>query len=557
MYGIRNSRVFYWSNGYTLNILKATLFGVVFLFIPCPICMFHQIVIHYVAPRQTQEVTLSLIPMSRPEVYAAVFKRARPDALVALGNLRASKRSPGSIAPRALTVTRPGDASDTADTLQVHNIDPQYIRWNLYGLGILCPDERTDIDATMRRRLDELLGGSPPKHLLTQAYRLAELAALNVDLDVGTRKDGTKFVTADMALEAIEGMVESKALPPPSMVGFSGQGLYILYALRAAAGGSTKGHRTRLPKADKENQQAFKEATEGIIKRCLRVSRRFIPDGYPATLNPDHSSKSPVQWFKNPDSRHPKTGDPIRYYRYAIDDHDREIRRYSLKELLKWRPVKGHSLPQRPPSYKDDYLASLFSDEPNTKRRYTAKDGQAAIPMVRRLEDLERLALYRGSIPEGKRSLWALIVYNTFQDAFIRSDCQGDKERAVSEAVKATVAFSDRHFDPPLPRVDIGQIAAKSRRDFKNRTLVKLLEVDYQEATRAGLQFIIPERLKAERETLKRSTSSTARKETRNQEMIDAFRSGMTAKAVALKYGLSESRVRVLKRGFKQGGHLD
>lgn len=498
---------------------------------------------------------MSLIPMSRREVFEELFRYSKTDSLIAYGNIRPDKK--GTPGLRPLLACSPATASRTADTLEATGINPSHIRWNLYGIGILPKDEQQDVSEALQRRLSALVDGGDPKHLFTQAYRLVELVALNVDLDVGTRKDGTKFVTAGMALEIVTKLVHFGKLPAPSMVGFSGQGLYILYVLTACKTGKNHHPISATPEARK----AYQEAAEAVIGRCIRISRRFIPDGYPPTLNPDMTSKSPVQSFKTPDSRHPKTGEQIRYYRFAIDGRDIELRRYTLEELKRWKIVKKTAKTLANTSkaswYGSGRLNKLFDEQLQHKRKYTPKAGQEAVPMLRRMEDLERLAIHRGQIPEGKRSLWAMIIFNTLRDLFIRREHKGDHDSARAAAIAGTISFNTKCFNPPLSIQDILNESTR-RRDFKNTTLVNLLCVDYTEAVKAGLRFIVPEkrRMEIEEEERRRRKldSAATKKSIRNEQMIQDFRSGMTVKAVTMKYGLAESRVWQLKREFKNKG---
>jgi hypothetical protein len=483
--------------------------------------------------------TMKLLPITRKEIFEQVYRNAKPNSLLAFGRMANGQ---DKAYPRPLIMSGPKDAAILVDNLQAKGINPSHLKWNLYGPDLLPESkERADVGKAIRDRAERLIQGGKAGYLKTHTYCLAELAILNIDLDVGREKDCERCVTAKDALETVKAMVEEGLLPPPSLIGHSGRGLYILYVLTDGQGG--------LPPATKGNKDAFKKAADRIIEVCR---------GAPCNLNPDPNSKSLVQFFKTPDSRHPKTGERISYHRWLIDENDQCLRRFTLDVLCSVehpndvKPSGDLSNDDQSNDVHPNNVQSPVkgSGEAGIVKRPYKKTAKARpdLPFYCRWEELCKLARHRGGIKQGdkKRTMWTSIVYNTARDALIRTKGNGgyDHARAAHEALDWTIGFSDKYFLPPMPETEIRSIAKRNRRNYKNSTLAGILKVTDGEAKAIGLKFIVPESVKKAMKADRKANSKTAQKGKRNAEIARDGQAGMTSGELASKYGLAARQIK-------------
>ena len=537
---------------------------------------------------------------SADDFFKDLWTPASPDGLIAFGTFKGTKTrplphpsplmfSPVREAGRTLGELREGKKPKEEPERTLGELrEPKepnglhFVQLNVFGHGLLPHlRERGDIGKTHRERLKALKAKGEPCFLKVCNVNLKEIAAFNLDLDVGREPaaGGERLPTADEALKIVLGLVGRGDFPEPSFVGFSGRGLYAGYALAShlednekddvhtldAIGGSQRESVNHfrespygLPEASRENQKAIQGIVRGLAARCKELG-----------LNPDSSAANLVQWFKCPDSLHPKTGQPIRFYL----PHGLPMRRYTLRELEPWSLGKGSTktvLPCQSEGQGGGHRKTKWGRrQRNTKRgqsqgRRNTERGQAAIrPFRKRLKDLEALASHRQPITEGqKRDTWLWIYFNAVFAVLVRSDFKGNslRQAARAEAVAATASFNREFFSPPLPEAVVEDIGKGGCYRFTNETLAERLGVTLDEARSLGLECVAPlERLLEVREARKARTKAARRaraKEHREakkafnierlKQMRQARDEGKTLKEIALAFALSTSQVKRL-----------
>lgn len=518
--------------------------------------------------RDTPTRLPGLTPTDRRSLFSSLYASANASALstvLMLGEWREGKPSP-------LMPAFVHEVADVAGTLTALGRPPHYIRWNPYRACAVFPrrrkGEHIDSPEAVRRCIDErmerLRRGEHVHlgHLLTGQKGLARLAALHVDLDVGDRGAKGRFPDAVDAWDIVRDMMAGGLLPAPSFVGLSGRGLSLVYAL---APPNDDGH--GIPDASWANMAWFRVAARRLRELCGNpwgdgghappdVSR--WGEGVTPSLNPDPMTANPTQPFKTPDAPHPTDSahGRIAYYRWtgttgreASTDAprgDTSANRFTLHRLATWGMNEADALRAiatapngKPKSTLTRQERRAFDVHPTRPGNY--RRGESFLPMQRRLDDLERLAIHRGGVGEGMRTVWALLVASAWFP-ILSSRRPGEGKATWAEAEAKAWAFNQRHGRPPLTREEF-HVPRPLR--FRNQTIVERLGITDDEAEAAGLRWLVPPGVKALREDERKAHAPTQRKRERNAIILrQRFDEGLTIGEIARQHGITPRSVK-------------
>ena len=336
-------------------------------------------------------------------------------------------------------------------------------------------DDRYTLEDYQARRQEGIESGNfRPLYFNTANHHVKQLVAITIDLDVG--RDETDM-TSDMAVGYALSLARYGEIPLPSLTAASGRGAYLLWLLKDAETGLA-------PYTTRENIDRWKKTTAELCKKLEEVKA-------------DRNATRLANWFKIPGTVDTKTDTLVIYSTHQFSTLA-EIPRYDLMTLTKDldlfdEPLKVKQLPEPDPRNV------TFNPEKINARN--VKPGKGAEPFEKRISEIELIAQGRQGIKEGLREN-TLFYYYQLVRMFYQINLQDHQK-----AQQRTIDFNKHYFTPPLPRSELQQkIFSQKIQIMKvtNELLAYHLRVTVQEASKLGLQSILPQELVAKKQAAER-----------------------------------------------------
>lgn len=342
-----------------------------------------------------------------------------------------------------------------------------------------------------------------------------DLCAIVLDLDVG-RSDGSgvETISAEAALRAVREFVEYEVIPAPSLIAFSGRGLYLWWLLQERDGFA--------PESSPSNDARYKRAA----RRLFDAIASLCPDPSAAGVH--------VHWFKAPGSRTTDSNGAPTTVRFEPFDGDYEfIRRYELAELAGTSSDITHPIAVRQPRRRV------------RSRTASPRGPNQRTPQHCRAKEIEWLSEHRGGMRRGYRH-FTLFYYA--QDCYFALVSEGRTAGdAWAEMVRRVQALNDSFRPPQKPSEIRAALQFKGRRRARNHTVVSALGVTAAEVRE--IERIRGERVRAllpDQVRLKRQEVLATRKRANvaRRLWVDS----------QIESGLSDSAI--LRAARSQGGQL-
>jgi hypothetical protein len=439
-----------------------------------------------------------------------VFSGAPADDLVAIGSVRPG-RSKNDPYLRAEHPIPAGQLETMAP--QLFAVDPdrrRYLQFVTY-VPHACPAIRKGGSITYR-------GGT----LWVEAKNgyVSNIYAFVLDLDLG--RPGT--LTADEGYRDIVRLVRDSDLPRPSLVAFSGRGLYLIYIMRDEQGVPLR------------NDEEIRNQRLMVIDDLLARVPHLHPDR--------RASRSLARWFKSPSS--------ACYYKVDPGDGG-DVTIWTPADLIDFclqHPVKD----PRATSFSvveevtDSDALALILQGPisKSKRRSNGKRSwkQNAAPSFVRKAELERLAQFRGMGENSGRHLLLFYYGAAVRDIeFCRT---GDIQQAQTIATSAALQLNASFAVPLGSEAVHDAMFSKGTIKHTNTAVAGDLGVTDEEVESLRLSSTIPEGVARTRRDQKAKEIERKRNK---QKLIDYFlASGLPVSYVASLAGCSCSTVSTRKK---------
>lgn len=284
----------------------------------------------------------------------------------------------------------------------------------------------------------------------TQTRDLRYLNAAYADLDAYDLGEGAAF-------EAIQKMQDAKIIPPASILGRSGRGLWCFWMLRDSVDETQPVH-------------AFAEKREWYLRIQSAINHR-IAEALPE-LRPDVNAVDASRLTRIPGSIHSTVVRAVTWL-MQLDAAGRRFM-YTLDDLGEWfgeRP--NQPLPQSFHRTKNRSVA------PARNRGYRAMHEH-------RINDLRLLSAYRCGLPDGMRNRAALAMAHSLVCLKMNDD----------DVMEALTEFTDA-MRPPLSSEEVKNVLTDARRRPRSMSALKLSEwfdVSVEEASHLDLVQIRPDR---------------------------------------------------------------
>lgn len=350
-----------------------------------------------------------------------------------------------------------------------------------------------------------------------------------VDLDCRTEKEFNDTVNA------VNRMVATGEIPPPTIKHYSGRGLWLMYRLEPNF--KDDSGRVRMPSPKHS----------GVLKQWQEIQQGLI-DKF-AKYHADKSARNQGRLFRLVGSTNPKSNKKV-HAEYC------EELAYSLDELTSWFPpvkkkAKVHKLtPKRTTEPTTEQPTQISKSVWYMKNIYTM--GQA------RCRDLYKLVELRGGDMVGYR--------NTASWIFARVVQQDPSFKENEEAIASALYEFNKKFIEPLTDSEIMAIAktqANTNERIKNETICERLLISDKEAKQLECILTANEKRRRDRERKKEQRAPTVAKRQadklkREFEIIGRIRENekspnpKTNDQLALELGLSKSTLMRYKRKINQ-----
>lgn len=315
------------------------------------------------------------------------------------------------------------------------------------------------------------------------------LTACYVDIDCGRLEGGAAAMMDSWDALAVLGRLgQAGIIPPPSIIGFSGRGLYAFWALR-----------------DKKDASKNPGAYPEKVALYKRINREFVRRLDVQGLAADPAAIDAARVLRFPGSIHTKAAQEVRWV-IQLDDAGEGFL-YSLEGLAEFLgvPVAG-DLPDGMRTPDLPHYRRKTRDKGSCPNR---KAGPKALAAVRAQDVLtiaqnrpvqRRLTPYAdGAVSCGRRNVCALYAQ------FLFSAGLAEKEAAVR--VGELAASMDPPYpsdgpaeDPPVTEIVHGVWADGRNRSWGTEKLCRMLGVSPDLAREWNLRTIIPEVVRQERE---------------------------------------------------------
>ncbi|HXH92990.1 MAG TPA: hypothetical protein VNN25_15515 [Thermoanaerobaculia bacterium] len=341
------------------------------------------------------------------------------------------------------------------------------------------------------------------------AARCAHLLGMCIDLDIGRSeedaKDASQLLNPIDALKGILRLIETGAIPLPTMTAQSGRGRYLIYIFASA-----------LPRGPEVRRRV--RAVHADL--CKRLSG----------FSPDPSSGNTVQPFKVPGS--PSVIGPVRYE--MLEQGIITAPLYSLETMEEFLQVEQEQ------SSSVDRQSTRSSRGGGIIR----SSWQHVAPLRQRMEELCRLVPLRPRW-KGYRH-WLLLAFAEAARRWFRAGRSiEDGERLAFDEI---LRFN-RSLPDPEDEAVIRSTILRSRllpRPQRNVTIVRNLGITVEETMRAGLWSL------AHLDTARRRREATQerqnKKRSRRCEIDDRLLSGEGVLSIARSVGVSRATIYRRKR---------
>jgi hypothetical protein len=474
-----------------------------------------------------------------------IFGQCRGDAIIGFG--RWGTKKDGGKAPLAFSALRVDDRKHWLPAILEHQVEAtDYVVPNTLDKAALVRGDYSDYLAAIRAR--------KPLYFRKTNANIYEISAIFVDLDVGG--DGFERSSTLPAPEAFGEVLKRCAygvLPWPSMVAFSGRGVYLVYLLTGP---------DKHPPINNVDNCA-------IRKKILNKLFDLLQD-----LEPDSGATSISHWFKRPGTTDWRTGNEAVYMTGV--GPNRETPRYSLQAL-----ADALQVPHAPMvlEAEEDPQASLPqtvpSPSPSRRPGGQRRGGNPTAPAANRVREIELLATHRGKIREGirektcfhyfhnRRAFWSMTLNAADPDP---DDRARNRRRAMAKACEETREFNRLSCSPPLEPAELdGQVFRhlQSKRYIIHRaTLAADLKVDVDEAKALELTSIVPRELveeskrqhvEAQADRDRKKAEQAARRQQIEALLIEGT---LRTRDIAVRAGVTAGRVSQIKGALRDAGRL-
>jgi len=455
-----------------------------------------------------------------------MFGRCRPDALVAFGSMRESRK--GGTHPQYLWALRVRDLWEYLPGILEHQVEQtQYVKPSTLRTAALLNRSPEDMLEAVDRR--------EPLYYQTHNRHVMELAALVVDLDVG--RDPSQ-PTAGQALGAVVDRSRAGILPTPSLAGYSGRGVYLWWLLTDDQG--------RPPLNTRDNNARRKLITTELVRRT-------------SDLEPDiPSSKDIGHWFKRPGTTDHSTGNEVVYMTFGLG-HPDSVPRYMLPDLVAALGI--HYAPAELAAPRPAELAAPPRKRKGSRRRKPATSGNPSAPHYVRSEEIGLIAQERGGIREGMRARTLLHYYQSRRMYLLKQynlACEEDAaSRSVREARRETYRFNEAYCRPPMPPEEVEKaFAALTGGGYHpwSTTVAEHLQVTREEIERLDLRSIVTAEVKAEREKAKAAKAKARAANVATVEKL--LKQGLSISEVARRMDKNKSYVHGHRKRLITAGEL-
>ena len=399
--------------------------------------------------------------MSPEEVFETLYGDCRKGSYIAMGSRR--RKGNGEIGIIYLTIFPKEDWWKHFSNV---------LDWKPEQTKYICPNTFTRC----------ALIGKAPKRFITDLFRrdrpcfferwndhVRELVAVTVDLDVGREPTD---ITAPQALEVVRQMVVDGTIPAPSLVSFSGHGLYLQWLLREPDG-------LRPPLKTTVTAFQFSQITSELLARTRH-------------LEGDPKATAMSNWFKAPGTMDTKTGKEVIYMPF-----DHSIPRYTLQQLMDNLQLVNDRSKQR-------NRVTCNRSVPKAKRELTDGRAKSAVPYLKRSEDIVKLAKHRGGVQEGWRDEALFQLFSAVRASY---SMVYDPEVAKKGAEARLHEFNDTYCNPPMSPSDLESIITRKRYLYEPRseTVAMKLGITLKEAEACDLRALKPRELKMKEEMEKQA----------------------------------------------------
>lgn len=443
--------------------------------------------------------------LTRNEVFDHLYASCPPDDLVGIGSRRTSKSSPDQPHPHYEYPVPVASLSMVDDVLRAHPTREHYIQFNSF-VREACPQPDLDLAAYVGRDV----------YFEAKNGRVSRTCALVMDLDVGRVENvgSPPAISADDALEEVRRLCADDVLPAPSMVAFSGRGLYIIYLLREAL----------IPTED------LLRGRYRVITELLRRVRHLSPDV--------SASRALAHWFKAPDSM----GGRVAYHAFKPDF---EIHRWNgLEEIDAF--LLNHPTPG------DKAFRSETEREPLRSRTSSAASHrtwqQKARSSIVRKNELERLAHHRG-MRDGQKRRWLLVFYGAAVRRAIHAEA-GDLKFAQQQALEAVLDLNAAFVEPLPDNEARATVQSNGKIPHSNQTVAEYLHVTSTEVEALQLYSTRPDA--AER---KAETTHEAAIKRHGRAVVDTLiQNGMPRRCLIALTGKASSTISMRKKKLMMHG---
>lgn len=394
-------------------------------------------------------------------------------------------------------------------------IKPDELRGFLPGLA---PEIATDSYFSVNgyfRRSPELSAVAFPKASRKET-NLRYLNACYADIDCGrpTDPDETKRIPATLAVAIVLEMAERGEIPYPSMLAYSGRGLYAFWMLR------DEKDPTKPPRSFSLNRVAFYKAINKALHE--RMARRMLPVDRPA-----HDA---ARVLRVPGSIHNKAGVQVSYTSLIVRNTRNPSGTFTLGELAD--AVDIHYI--IPESSDEQDKKALGYEWPKSRNPNNRKGYQALAKYL--VADIEAIFQYQ-PWKVGKRrrrlSIYAALLKQSGvpQKQAIRS--------CLELAANCLPSYPNLPADSPSQSVEeiVMEAYRAKRRKFKSEYLANFFEVTHELGMELGLRLIVPNTVRAVRKNEALLNSRKMLRERRLRAIKHYLEKNPTASArIVLRY---------------------
>jgi len=372
-----------------------------------------------------------------------------------------------------------------------------------------------------------------PLYFRATNRNVRELANIFVDLDVGRCASD---MSASTAAEDVVRKCSSGKLPIPTLAGFSGRGLYLVYSLFDEKGFSV-------------------QRTSNTERLWRAVSRALINNT--GEFQSDTNASRLANWYKLPGTVDSRTNRQVVYGTIdGFNSSDSPVT-YSLDELAKTLGIANNHrthIPKTAPVMVPQSLRNVETGSSVRTPGVEAGSVDASQPHRKRCSEILQLHRHRGGMREGCRHM-TLRHYYFSRRAELRSSGMYDYAEAQQIAFRETVDLNNE-FQPPLSQKQLRYAMVNFGRTgvyrVKNQTVAHDLRVSENEVATLGLTMLIPSSYQAKLESRARLHQEI---KTRTQQYaVELLHRGVPVKQAARMFRTSPKSIR---RWRKKHGRLD